>query len=185
MIRAIIFDCFGVLVGASYSAVEALCNDEQKNELRALAEAGDIGRLSDQEYIAAIAKLLDRPAEVVHELVWSSRQRDETMLDFVRKTKQQYKTAMLSNVSDGVMSRIFSAQEFDALFDTVVLSYQEGIAKPDPAIYKVAAARLGLQPSECCMVDDRQDYCEGARMSGMQAIHFTMLTELQQDIACL
>ena len=45
--------------------------------------------------------------------------------------------------------------------------------KPDPAIYQLLCERYGLTPAECLFVDDNADNCEGARIAGMQAVHYT------------
>ena len=54
-----------------------------------------------------------------------------------------------------------------------MLSYREGIAKPNPEIFTLAAERLGVAPSECVMIDDIAANCEGAEVAGMQSILHT------------
>jgi putative hydrolase of the HAD superfamily len=54
----------------------------------------------------------------------------------------------------------------------VVLSFEVGSRKPEPAIYLEALSRLGLKPDDapnCVMVDDQAEYCDGATAIGMQA----------------
>jgi len=41
-----------------------------------------------------------------------------------------------------------------SLFDVIVLSYEEGVIKPDPKIFKIALKRLGSSNSETLMVGD-------------------------------
>ncbi len=62
--------------------------------------------------------------------------------------------------------------EIEKYFDAVALSGELGFAKPDPETYHVIAERLTVEPSECVMIDDQEGYCEGARLAGMQAVHF-------------
>jgi putative hydrolase of the HAD superfamily len=45
-----------------------------------------------------------------------------------------------------------------------------GLHKPQPEIYRLAARRLGVEPSECLFVDDLRENCEGAEAVGMTAI---------------
>ena len=57
------------------------------------------------------------------------------------------------------------------LLDTVVESTTVGVAKPDPAIYRIAAERLGVDPAEAVMVGDNFDRdCRAAKRAGMRAI---------------
>lgn len=60
-----------------------------------------------------------------------------------------------------------------ALFRDVVISAEEGVLKPDPAIYATLCERNGLDPSVCIFIDDSEVNVQGARAFGMDAIHFT------------
>ncbi len=55
---------------------------------------------------------------------------------------------------------------FDA-FAGVVVSGDEGVTKPDPAIYAIALARFGLGPGEAAFVDDRADNVAAADAAGL------------------
>lgn len=52
------------------------------------------------------------------------------------------------------------------------VSCQLGLRKPEPGIFLHAARSLGVAPAECLFIDDRAANCEGARATGMQALHF-------------
>ncbi len=58
------------------------------------------------------------------------------------------------------------------LFDAVVCSAEVGMAKPDPAIYRLAAERLGLPPEACVFVDDSEANVRAAEQVGMRGIFF-------------
>jgi 2-haloacid dehalogenase len=69
----------------------------------------------------------------------------------------------------------FRAQEA-ALFNRfgdVVVSGDERLTKPDPAIYALALQRFGLAPGEGLFVDDSLANVEAARANGFIAHHFT------------
>lgn len=59
------------------------------------------------------------------------------------------------------------------LFGHVVLSYQAGCRKPEQEIFQLAAKLAGMVPSECLLIDDLPQNCEGARKAGWKAIEFT------------
>lgn len=46
------------------------------------------------------------------------------------------------------------------------------LRKPDPAVYELAAQRLGLAPEQVLFIDDRGTNCDAARAVGMATIHF-------------
>ena len=54
-----------------------------------------------------------------------------------------------------------------------VVSAEEKLMKPDPAIYELLCRRYGLVPAECLFVDDNADNCRGAEVAGMRSFHFT------------
>jgi len=53
--------------------------------------------------------------------------------------------------------------------DAVVLSFEVGVAKPDPGIYRAALDALGARPEEAVFVDDQAWYCEGAEAIGIRS----------------
>jgi len=67
-------------------------------------------------------------------------------------------------------------------FDAVVISHHTGTRKPDPAIYLLAAERLGLPCEACVFVDDLPQNLEPARALGMSVIHKTSAEQLLTDL---
>ncbi|MFL6863959.1 MAG: HAD family hydrolase [Allosphingosinicella sp.] len=69
----------------------------------------------------------------------------------------------------------FRAREgaFFRRFRDIVVSGEEKLLKPDPALYYRALGRFGLKPAEALFVDDRAINVEGARAVGMGAHLFT------------
>jgi 2-haloacid dehalogenase len=68
----------------------------------------------------------------------------------------------------------FRAREeaFFRRFRDIVVSGEEKMLKPDPAIYFLALKRFGLKPDEALFIDDRLINVEGARAVGMRAYLF-------------
>ena len=54
-----------------------------------------------------------------------------------------------------------------------VVSAEERLMKPDPAIYELLCERYGLDPATCLFVDDNPDNCTGAEVAGMRSFRFT------------
>ena len=99
--------------------------------------------------------------------------KNEDVIALIKELKPDYRTAMLSNVSGRrSLDERFGPGELDELFDEVVASGDIGFEKPDPEIYEMTAAKLGLTPEECLFVDDIPQFAEAARKVGMTAVHF-------------
>lgn len=78
----------------------------------------------------------------------------------------------------------FRAREA-ALFDRfrdIVVSGEERMLKPDPAIFALAIKRFGLDPDEALFVDDRDDNIEAARSSGLIGHHFREAATLREAL---
>jgi len=69
----------------------------------------------------------------------------------------------------------FIAREraFFSRFRDIVVSGEEKLLKPDPALYYRALHRFGLKPREALFIDDRAINVEGAKAVGMHGHLFT------------
>jgi putative hydrolase of the HAD superfamily len=96
------------------------------------------------------------------------------MIDFVREVRDRgLRTALLTNnVREWEPLWRGKLREIDELFEVVVDSAFVGMRKPDPAIYELTVARLGVAPEECVFVDDLEINCDAARSLGMSAVRF-------------
>lgn len=174
MITAIIFDCFGVLYRSSAHELYDRCLPERRNDLHDLRLSRDRGALHYDEYLQAVAKLLEASTAEVRYITESLHIRNRELFDYIAGIDRgHYRTAMLSNIGDTTMEQLFRPDELEALFDAVVLSYREHMTKPDPRIFALTAERIGVLPEQCIMIDDAPVNCQGAIAVGMQAIEFT------------
>lgn len=174
MIRGIIFDCFGVLYGGSLSTLQAMCPPERMNDLYDVNKQSDYGFISSEQYIAGVAEILGRTYDDIEGILHQHHVRNDELVNYVKSLRATHKTALLSNVSNGIIEHLFTKEELEELFDEVLLSYREHIAKPNPEIYEMMANRLRLPAGECVMIDDIADNCEGAEIAGMMSIrHIT------------
>ncbi len=68
------------------------------------------------------------------------------------------------------------------LFDLVVESAIEGIRKPDPRIYELTCARLGVEPTEVVFLDDLGINLKPARAMGMTTIKVSDVGEALSEL---
>ena len=65
MIKAIIFDCFGVLYGGSLGMLASLAPAERRQDVNDINTANDYGYIHYQEYLEQIGEIIGKsPAEV-------------------------------------------------------------------------------------------------------------------------
>jgi putative hydrolase of the HAD superfamily len=60
----------------------------------------------------------------------------------------------------------------DEIFEAVVDSAFVGCRKPEPQIYELTLERIGMPAEACLFIDDLEINCDGARATGMSAVHF-------------
>jgi FMN phosphatase YigB (HAD superfamily) len=183
MIKAIIFDCFGVIrVDATIIAYKKLGGDAEADsefikETTAKSNSGLIPSAAP-----VFAERLGVSEEKWRETVSQSSVIDYEILDYIKSLRKNYKTAMLSNVRKSGLDIWFEPGFLEEYFDVYVASGDIGFAKPEPQAYEITADRLGLRLNECVMIDDRLELCEGAMAVGMQAIMYKGLNQLKKDL---
>lgn len=185
MIRAIIFDCFGVLYlhpSQHFYETHVPNYETLKSELNSLGEQVDYGFISQQELHSAVADLTGLTLSFVKNHVMETHQRNQSLLNYSQTLRQKYRLGMLSNIGVGMMDSFFSEAERARFFDATVLSGDVGIIKPHPRIYELMAERLDTPVGECVMIDDIEENCAGADAAGMKAIHYTSNEQLYRDL---
>lgn len=110
---------------------------------------------------------------------------NQWLLDYIRgHLRPEYKLAILSNSTGGWLEGFLEPKDID-LFDEIVLSAQEGVAKPDPEIYLRAAGRLGAKPAECIYVDNHDFRVDGAIKAGMHGILYEDFGQMKSELDVL
>lgn len=88
----------------------------------------------------------------------------------------------LSNLPAEKKSHIFETFEFMNRFRDVIVSAEEGVIKPDPRIYAIAARRAGAAPDEVVFIDDAPANVDAARAFGFDAIRYTNPDALEAEL---
>jgi putative hydrolase of the HAD superfamily len=95
-----------------------------------------------------------------------------------------FRLAVISNTEDGRLDELLELAELKTHFDLSLDSHVVGQRKPDPGIFHLALAQLGLEPREAVFIGDSYAHDALAALSvGMRAILLDPL-ELYPDAAC-
>lgn len=179
MVRAVIFDCFGVLIGDAYMAIKAdypelLADPKRAKQWAKLSADSGLGLITSaqrQESIVAMLGEIGVSGRAALDHAMNDIARNTNLLKEIKKLRKTYKIGLLSNVGTGFWKR-FSKEETQEYFDDVILSYQVGLVKPDPEIFELAASRLGVEVSECVFVDDDERNVAAAKSCGMRGVTY-------------
>ncbi len=72
-----------------------------------------------------------------------------------------------------------------SLFEAIVVSGAERVAKPEPEIFRILIERHAVDPARTAYVDDAPANVEAARALGLQAVQFVDAHELRRRLATL
>jgi len=180
--EALLVDFGGVLTSDVFSSFTAFCaTEELAPDLvaqkfmadpagRGLLFGLEDGTLSEVDFEPRFAAVLgiSRSQGLIDRLFAGMRP-DGAMIEAVRGARR-------AGVRTGMVSNSWGAGRYDRsqlaeLFDAVVISAEEGVRKPDPAIYVLGAERIGVSPSDCVFVDDLPGNLKPARELGMATVH--------------
>lgn len=183
-IRALVLDFGGVISDMRWDVMHKL-EEEHGLERGTLArtlytidewDAVQTGRGDIDVWRAAAHRQLEnvagRSMPPLHDEWRSTTRLIDKNVALVRKLKPSYTIGVLSNADHTLEERIRDGMGIADLFDDVVCSAVVGIAKPDHAVFRLAAERLGLPAAECLFVDDSRRNVEAAQEVGMTALHY-------------
>lgn len=186
MVKAIVFDCFGVLVTEAWLPFKKkyFLNDAVRFEKASdIAKKANLGLINHEDFISEAAKL----AGISPEEAWAYISRnvpDEELFEYIVELKKDYKIGFLSNIAGNYLHRMFSEEQI-GLFDVIELSYESGFIKPEPRAYINVAKRLGVDLSEAVLVDDQPRNIYGAEAAGMQAILYDNVDQFKNELQTL
>jgi 2-haloacid dehalogenase len=196
IVTAVVFDLGGVLIDWNPRYLyRSIFGDEARME-RFLAEVAtpewnarqDAGRPWDE----AIAELTARfPAEA--EAIAAYRGRWEEMLGGVfedtiaildeLRRRGEVRLLALSNWSSETFAIAHARFPFLDWFEALLISGKVGLAKPDPAIFRLFVDRFGLDPRTTVYIDDSPVNVGAAEALGMIGITFTNADALRVELA--
>lgn len=184
--RGLILDFGGVVTTDFYGALSEFCIREGLSPgafLHVLRDTADgrnalaaveCGQMPQRDYEQIIARLLGIPAEGLLRKALSDLRGRPEIIDLTRQARAAgIRTGVLSNSWGTGDYDPYDGWDLDHVFDAVVISDQVGLRKPDPAIYLLAAEKIGVPADECIFVDDTASNLPVAQELGMAVIHFT------------
>ena len=89
----------------------------------------------------------------------------------------------LTNWSEELFPAALNRFDFLDLFEDIIVTGEEGVAKPDPEIFEILQERIGHALVDCIFIDDSPTNIEAAGEAGLDAILFTDTGDLREDLA--
>ena len=197
MIKAVIFDMFETLitlfVGRIYFSEDIATDlglpvEDFRREWHKTENFRSTGKYSIEEALAVTLKNMSAYSE--EKVLLVAKKRRESLADtfsaMPQASLQLLQALHEKGIKIGLITNTFSdeyemikASKLFPFFDSAMISYEQGILKPDPAIYKASMSALNVKPEECLYVGDggsRELFA--AREIGMKALQCTWFHDL-------
>jgi putative hydrolase of the HAD superfamily len=164
--------------------------DVIRERLLALWDPLNRGVLADEQLRRAISQASGATTVMDAETffqVWTCYFRiHQEILPIVETLLSRTRVALISNTNEIQWQFLRPQLPLLERFCDRVLSYELGMAKPDPEIFRAALRRVGSPPPEACaFFDDVPSFVEAARTLGIQAEVFTDAANFRVQLAWL
>lgn len=190
-IRNIIFDLGGVLLNINpllslneLGKISRMDVSELKIRLEesGVFEKFDTGRYNPSQFRNELCRIIGQNVEDSElDRIWNSLLLDfpASRVKMVKELKENYSVFLLSNTNSihylHYTTSFFNTYQtrFEDLFDSLFLSFEMGMHKPDAGIYKHMLNTANLVPSECLFIDDLLPNVKAAFQQGIPGIHLS------------
>jgi len=194
MIKAIVFDFGGVLVRTEdptrrrqWEARLGLGQGELdrlifNSDVALRATVGEATDVAVWKHVATALKLAAEEMAALQTDFWAGDKLDLDLAGLLASLRPRYQTVILSNYWTSGRQVIAGTYGLEQAVDTIIISSEEHLAKPDPRLYQRAAERLGVSPAEIVLVDDFLMNVEGAQAAGWQTIHYRAGLDVRAEL---
>jgi epoxide hydrolase-like predicted phosphatase len=194
-IRAVIFDLGGVILrtddpqprkalaeryGRTYHELDKIVFG---NPVSWQAEHGLATPAQVWQEIARLLGLSPDEVSVFRQEFFGGDKVDQDLVRLIQNLRIVYQTALLSN-QWYVDLPAYLRQELQMpdLFDIIISSAKEGVAKPDEKIFLHTLARLKIKAEEAIFVDDNQENILASERLGLHTVHFKNPAQARSDL---
>ena len=179
MIKTIIFDFGDIFINLNkqkeIDEFKKLGLDGPNEELIQLNDAFERGKITELEFIQGFQKYI--PNADIHDIrkAWNSIIGEFPLyrLEFLQKLATKYRLFLLTNTDAMHISRfehmagISFFSDFYQCFEKVYYSYEMGMRKPQPEIFKYILNKHDLSPKRTLFVDDKKENTDTAASLGI------------------
>lgn len=137
----------------------------------------------DEHAVRAITALgIDMPLDEFTQIYDSVLIPSESMFPLVARIAENHRIALVSNTSEPHWKSAEKFLPFSSKLDPVIVSYEVGSMKPEPAFYDSLLTKSNVPKKEILFIDDLSVNIEAAQDSGMISHQFTSQVELENTL---
>lgn len=204
MIKAIIFDWHGVLDKRTFSGMlETIAEawyplfapTKRERKETSLAEYKELikqnwqkdgfayaaGRISPEVFWSTLECEEEYGVETAKQYLLAV-ERNEPLWQLLRKLKEKYKLAVLSDCPPDKAKIIRETTDI-SYFDAVYFSCDYNLLKSDQQFFEIATNALNTAPDQCLFVDDSETNLFSAKGAGLQTCLYRTTADLEKKLA--
>jgi|CXWL01.1.fsa_nt_gi putative hydrolase of the HAD superfamily len=182
-IRAVFFDFGGVIQRTEYQAPRQHLAERfgmDYDDIDKLVFASEsarrasMGGITEDAHWSNVLTRLKRPAsemQIVKDEFFGGDVVDHSLVNFIRSLRGKFHTGLISNAWSGMRAHL-EKERLIELFDTVVISAEVGVMKPEAGIYSIALEQANVKAEAAVFVDDVQANIDACQQIGMKGILF-------------
>lgn len=136
----------------------------------------DLGRVRREAFLKALHEVCrpDVTDQQILDAYCSMITVPVSRLQLMQRLRQEYKVFLLSNIGDVHWDHVLRTTRalgypMDLCFDHCYCSFELGVSKPDPAIFRRVIEDSGVDPGESLYIDDFDDNIRAGREAGLLA----------------
>ncbi len=182
-IRAVFFDFGGVIqrtefqaprqhlgarFGMDYEDIDKLVFGSES------ARRASVGEITEDAHWLNVLTRLKRPVSEMKAIkgeFFGGDVIDRGLVDFIRSLRGKFHVGLISNAW-GRMRAHLEREKLIELFDTVVISAEVRVMKPEARIYSIALEQAAVKAEEAVFVDDVQANIDACQQLGMKGVLF-------------
>jgi HAD superfamily hydrolase (TIGR01509 family) len=199
-IKAILFDAGDILyyrprrgqhLGRFLESHSLRAQQVPGSEQKAMKDRAMTGEVSKREYMEYRLRSMGIEDTDQFELAIAALEKESNDVAFFDGARETLAELKRRGYRLGIVTDTYHAREtklewlrrngIDRIWDVFVSSCEEGVRKPDPAIYRAALDQLGLEPSEASFVGHKRSELDGAIAVGLKTIAFNYEAEAKAD----
>ena len=191
---AIVFDLGNVLIPFDYSIAINKLNKigqglgdrfyEHYKSNYSLHREFEKGRISESKFVNKMLEVVNHKigSDAFCRLYADIFSLNKDVISLLPVLKKSYKLFLLSNTDSIHKNYGWEKYKFLSHFDKLILSFEVGSVKPEEKIYRAVENASGLSSEEHLFIDDIQEYVDGAKNVGWDAVRFDGYKKLVNDL---
>jgi HAD superfamily hydrolase (TIGR01509 family) len=185
--QVLVFDFFGVICSeiAPFVLPKYMSPEDAVAYKASVVYDADLGRISQDEMFARLSEITGASPRQLEDEFWSHATIDAETVALIEDLRTRHRVALLTNAIVPFFRQLAAQHDLERLFEIILVSSEEGMAKPDPAFYGRMVERLRVPPQDCLFMDDNPVNLTGAEQVGMRALLFESAAKLKRDLSDL